>query len=133
MIMIGHIAFPQVTSDNTPASLSKEIINILKNDLNYKGLIVTDALNMGAVADNYSNEETYIKAIEAGNDLLLIPSDGIDTINIIKDKVSIDRIDESVRKILKFKYDYLDKDIFLDKSYLGSAEHAKIIDQILLS
>lgn len=133
MIMIGHMALPLVTNDNTPASLSKEIIDILKNDLNYEGLIVTDALNMGALTNNYSNEEVYIKAIEAGNDLLLIPSDGINTINIIKDKVSENRINESVRKILKFKYDYLDKDIFLDKSYLGSAEHAKIIEQIPVS
>ena len=130
MIMVGHIAIPEVTSDNTPASLSKEVIDILKNDLNYNGLIVTDALNMGAISDNYSNEEAYIKAIEAGNDLLLIPSDGINTINIIKDKVSLDRINESARKILEFKYDYLDKDNFLDKSYLGSEEHAKIISQI---
>lgn len=133
MIMVGHIAIPEVTHDNTPASLSKEVIDILKNDLNYKGLIITDALNMGAVTDNYSNEEAYIKAIEAGNDLLLIPSDGINTINIIKDKVSLDRINESARKILKFKYDYLDKDNFLDKSYLGSAEHKKIIDLVPVS
>lgn len=130
MIMVGHIDIPQITHDNTPASLSKEVIDILKNDLNYNGLIVTDALNMGAISDNYSNEEAYIKAIEAGNDLLLIPSDGINTINIIKDKVSLDRINESARKILEFKYDYLDKDNFLDKSYLGSEEHAKIISQI---
>ncbi len=130
MIMVGHIAIPQITHDNTPASLSKEVIDILKNDLNYNGLIVTDALNMGAISDNYSNEEAYIKAIEAGNDLLLIPSDGINTINIIKDKVSLDRINESARKILEFKYDYLDKDNFLDKSYLGSEEHAKTISQI---
>lgn len=130
MIMVGHIAIPEVTHDNTPASLSKEVIDILKDDLNYNGLIVTDALNMGAISDNYSNEEAYIKAIEAGNDLLLIPSDGINTINIIKDKVSLDRINESAYKILKFKYDYLDKDNFLDKSYLGSEEHTKIISQI---
>lgn len=130
MIMIGHISLPQITGDNTPASLSKSVIDILKNDLNYNGLIVTDALNMGAVTENYSNEEIYIKAIEAGNDLLLIPSDGVNTIDIIKDRVSIDRINESVRKILKFKYDYLDKNNFLDKSYLGSEEHAEIIKQI---
>ena len=133
MIMIGHIALPLVTLDNIPASLSKDIINIFKNDLNYDGLIVTDALNMGAVTGSYSNEEIYVKAIEAGNDLLLIPSDGINTINIIKDKVSENRINESVRKILKFKYDYLDKDNFLDKSYLGSMEHAKIINLVPVS
>ena len=130
MIMIGHIALPQITGDNTPSSLSKSAIDILKKDLNYKGLIVTDALNMGAVTENYSNEEIYIKAIEAGNDLLLIPVDGINTISIIKDKVSVDRINESVRKILKFKYDYLNKDNFLDKTYLGSEEHSKIISQV---
>lgn len=126
IIMVGHIALPMVTSDNTPATLSKKIIDILKKDLNYNGLIVTDALNMGALS-NYN--DIYVKAIEAGNDLLLMPKDGMDTINFIKGKVSEDRINESVKKILKFKYKYLNND-FLDKSYLGCEEHKNIINKI---
>ena len=130
LIMIGHIALPSVTGDNTPATLSKKIIDILKNDLNYDGLIITDALNMGALTNTYSNEEIYVQAIDAGCDLLLMPNDGINTIEYIKNNVSEDRINESVKKILKFKYDYLDEDNFLDSSYLGNSEHKAIINQI---
>lgn len=126
IIMVGHIALPQITGSNEPSSLSKTVIDILKKDLGYKGIVITDALNMGALTNTYSNEEIYIKAIEAGNDLLLIPNDGIDTINIIKDKISEERIDESVRKILKFKEKYL-KNELLDKSYLGSEEHKQLV------
>lgn len=129
MIMIGHIALPNITGDNTPASLSKDIVNILKNDLNYNGIIITDALNMGALTENYSNEEIYIKAIEAGCDILLMPKDGIKTVDYIKGKISEERVDESLRKILKYKYKYLSDNI-LDKSYLGSEEHLSIISKV---
>lgn len=130
IIMVGHIALPNITGDNTPSTLSKKVIDILKDDLNYKGLIVTDALNMKALTDNYTNEEIYIKAIEAGCDLLLMPNDGINTVKYIKENISEDRINESVKKILKFKYQYLEKANTLDSSYLNSSEHKNIINQI---
>lgn len=130
IIMVGHIALPNITGDNTPSTLSKKVIDILKDDLNYKGLIVTDALNMKALTDNYTNEEIYIKAIEAGCDLLLMPNDGINTVKYIKENISEDRINESVKKILKFKYQYLEKTNTLDSSYLNSSEHKNIINQI---
>lgn len=133
IIMVGHIALPEITKNNTPASLSKDIIDILKDDLKYDGLIVTDALNMGALTENYSNEEIYLKAIEAGNDLLLMPKDGINTINYIKNKISEDRINESVRKILKFKYKYLSDDNALDETYLNSDGHKNVIQKVLES
>lgn len=131
IIMVGHMSFPLLTMDNTPSSLSKIIVtNILKGDLGFDGLIITDALNMGALTDNYSNEEIYLKAIEAGNDLLLMPKDPISAFNVIKENISEERINESVKKILMFKYTYLDKDNTLDRSYLGSEEHKKLIENI---
>lgn len=130
IIMIGHIAIPNITGDNTPASLSKKIIDILKNDLKYKGLIITDALNMGALTNNYTNEEIYTKAIEAGNDMLLMPNGSKEAIEIIKNNISEDRINESVRKILEFKFKYLDEDNTLDSSYLSSIEHQNILNNI---
>ncbi len=130
IIMIGHIAVPNITGDNTPASLSKKVIDILKKDLKYDGLVITDALNMGALTNNYTNEEIYTKAIEAGNDLLLMPKGSKEAIEIIKKNTSEDRINESVRKILKFKFKYLDSNNTLDSSYLGSDEHKNIISQI---
>ena len=105
MIMIGHIALPNITGDDTPASLSKKIItDILKNDLNYKGLIITDALNMGALTENYTDEEIVTKAVSAGADLLLMPNGTAKTIEYIKNNISEDRINESVKKILIYKY-----------------------------
>lgn len=131
IIMVGHIAFPNLTNDNTPASLSKIIItDILKNELGYNGLVITDALNMGALRNNYTEEEIYIKAVEAGVDLLLMPSDVSETINVIKENIPISRIDESVKKILIFKYTYL-KDNILDESYLNNEYHQQIINEVL--
>ncbi|MBR3209913.1 MAG: glycoside hydrolase family 3 protein [Bacilli bacterium] len=131
MIMVGHIALPAITGDDTPSSLSKSVIDVLKNDLGYKGLVISDGLNMGALTKIYSNEEIAIKAVEAGNDLLLMPLDGVKTIEYIKNSsISEERINESVRKILKFKYKYLNNDNFLDGSYLNSEEHKQIINRV---
>ena len=85
---------------------------------------------MKALTDNYSNEDIYIKSIEAGCDILLMPVDAREAISDIKNNIDEKRIDESVRKILKFKFKYLDKDNSLDKMYLGSEEHKKIIKDL---
>ena len=130
IIMIGHLALPKVTGSNIPASLSKKIVtDILKNDLGYNGLVITDALNMGALTKNYSDEEIYVGAINAGCDLLLMPNGSKKAIEIIKKNISEERINESVKKILKFKYTYLDEDNTLDESYIGKQEYKNIINQ----
>lgn len=75
-VMVGHISLPNVTGDETPASLSEKMISqILRNDLGYDGLIITDALNMGAIVQNYSSSEAAVSAVLAGADLLLMPAD----------------------------------------------------------
>ena len=138
IIMIGHLAVPEITGDNTPASLSKEIItDLLKNELGYNGLVITDALNMGAITNNYSEEELYEKAINAGVDILLMPVNSKNALNYIKESVnkgtiSEERINESVRKILTLKYSKIEKDYdeYLDSSYLNSVKHNKIIDKV---
>ncbi len=130
-IMVGHIAVPSITGNNDPASMSSKIItDILRNDMKYDGLVVTDGLNMGAVTKNYTAEQIYVKAIEAGSDLLLMPNGSSVAIDCIKKNISEDRIDESVEKILKFKYRYLSDYKELDKSYLGSEDHKKVVDKI---
>ncbi|MBR3116937.1 MAG: glycoside hydrolase family 3 protein [Bacilli bacterium] len=131
MIMVGHIALPNITGDDTPASLSKKIVtDILKTDLKYDGLIITDALNMGALTDNYTDEEIITMAINAGADLLLMPNGTAKTIEYIKNSISEDRIDKSVKKILLYKYTNLDSYSYLDKSTLGSEEHKSIVNSI---
>ena len=133
MIMIGHINMPKISNDDKPASLSYEIVtNSLKNELNYKGLVITDALNMGALKNTYTDKEIYVHAINAGVDLLLMPNGSRNAIKYIKEAidsndVKVSQIDESVKKILTYKYKYL-SDNYLDKSYLNSTEHQKILE-----
>ncbi len=109
MIMAGHIETPNITSDNLPASLSKEMLtDILRKQFNYDGIIITDSLEMGAISKYYSSKEAAVMAINAGVDILLMPEnykeafDGvIEAIN--NNEISEERINESVRKILKLK------------------------------
>lgn len=130
IIMVGHIALPLITGDNTPATLSKEIItDLLKTEMGYNGLVITDALNMGALIKNYSDEEIYKMAVEAGNDLLLMPNPDL-AIKVIKENFSEERIDSSVRKILTFKYTYLSEPKSFDLSVIGSSIHKEIINKI---
>ena len=119
IMMIGHLSIPSITNSNEPASLSYEVITkLLINELNYKGLVITDALNMGALTTNYTDEEICIKAINAGADLLLMPNNDTNILNIIKENISEERIDISIRKIISFKFKYLKDYELLNKSYL---------------
>ena len=131
IIMVGHIAFPNITNDLTPASLSKTIItDILKKKLNYNGLVITDALNMKALTDNYTDDEIYTMAINAGVDLLLMPNNPHKAIQIIKETINEERINESVTKILKFKFTYLETIEILDSSYLNQNSYQDILNKI---
>ena len=138
LIMVGHLAVPSLTGDNTPASLSKSMItDFLKNELNYKGLVITDALDMGALTNYYSDDEICGKAVEAGVDILLMPKSSKKCLKSVQDAVkngtvTEEQINESVRKILELKYEYIEKDYdnYLDVSYLNSKEHQEIINRI---
>lgn len=109
-IMIGHLNVPAYESDEKlPASLSYNIVTkLLKEKLGFNGLIITDALDMKAVTDNYDAGETCVKAFNAGNDILLMPTsirDGITAVyNAVKSgEIKMSRLNESVRKILSAK------------------------------
>ena len=108
-VMTAHITMKNITTDNLPASLSHEIVTgKLRNELGYNGVIITDAFNMGAVAKNYSSSEAAILAIEAGNDIVLMPYDYREAfdgvIEAVKSgRISEARIDESVSRILRLK------------------------------
>lgn len=138
MIMVGHIALPKITNSSIPASLSKEIVtDLLKNKYNYKGLVITDALNMGSLTNNYSDKEIYTMAINAGVDLLLMPNGSKSAIKYIKEaidnnEIDIETINESVRKILTYKYSNI-KENYLDKSYLNKSEYSNVLNQIIIN
>ena len=138
MIMVGHIALPKITNSSIPASLSKEIVtDLLKNKYNYKGLVITDALNMRSLTDNYSDKEIYTMAINAGVDLLLMPNGSKNAIKYIKEaiddeEIDINTINESVRKILTYKYSNI-KENYLYKSYLNKSEYSNVLNQIIIN
>ena len=109
MVMVAHIAVPNITGDNTPCTLSyKMVTEILRNDLNYNGLIITDAMNMGAITENYTSKEATVKAIQAGVDIVLMPEDFKEAVKAVMDAVekgdiTEERINESVLRIIEKK------------------------------
>lgn len=110
-VMVAHLYVPSLESGKgIPASVSKKIItDLLKDKWGYKGLIITDALNMGAVANKYKPGELDALAFKAGNDIMLFSqgvSEGKKLIQkaIDKGEISQARVEESVKKILLTKY-----------------------------
>ncbi len=75
-VMVGHLQVPQVIPDDTPASLSSVMItDILRNELGFDGIVITDSLSMGAVTDYYTPAEAAVMCIQAGGDIILMPQD----------------------------------------------------------
>ena len=141
-VMVGHLAVPSIEGDSgIPASLSKKIVtNLLKNQLGFKGLIVTDAMNMRGITNYYSTAKATIEAIKAGNDCILFPDDPAESIDAIINAVKSgelqeSRLDHSVRKILMVKkWLGLAKNRFVDidkiSSVVGRKEHLKVALEI---
>ena len=122
-IMVSHILMPQIDANN-PASMSKTIItDILRKDLKFDGLIVTDDMTMGAVTNELDITTACINSINAGADLLLVChgyDNEINVINAIKDSInneiiSIDTINKSVYRILSLKENYKITDEKIEK------------------
>lgn len=109
MIMTAHIAAPAVTGSDIPSTMSSVILqDKLRGELGYKGIIVTDALEMGAITQKYTPAEAAIETIKAGADIVLLPIDYKQSVDGIieaveKGEISEKRIDESVRRILLLK------------------------------
>ncbi|MCM1047000.1 MAG: beta-N-acetylhexosaminidase [Clostridiales bacterium] len=110
IIMVGHIVASSVDTENIPSSLSKVMItNVLRGDLGFDGVVITDALDMKAISDYYTADEAAIMAIEAGADMLLMPEDFETAYNglfaaVEEGRISEERIDESLRRIYRIKY-----------------------------
>lgn len=107
--MAAQISVPNVIGDDTPTSMSKVMLtDILRDDLGYYGVIITDALGMGAVSNNYSSGEAALGAFQAGADLLLMPKNFQEAYNAVlvaaKDgRISQERLDASIYRIGKMK------------------------------
>lgn len=113
LVMTAHIAAPNVTGTDEPSTMSYTILTEkLRGEMGYQGLIITDALGMGAIREKYSSSEACVACIKAGVDLLLMPYDYFEAFDgvlraVEAGEISEARIDESVYRILKFKEAYL--------------------------
>ncbi|MBE6343050.1 MAG: serine hydrolase [Lentimicrobiaceae bacterium] len=109
--MVGHLYFPALEPvANQSSSLSKIMVtDLLKTDLNYDGLIFTDGLEMKGAYNGMDPDSVCLQAIMAGNDVLLLPLDFEPSMQIIVDAANNneavnDRVEESCKKILRYKY-----------------------------
>lgn len=167
MIMTGHIGMPQIESEVVnssqgefplPSTLSDDVITgILREHLGYDGVVITDALNMKAISDNFSESQAVIKTINAGVDIALMPTilrseadvykletiinDVINAVN--SGEISMNRIDDSVKRVLKLKLERgiyvpnddvqgatLEEKIANAQNIVGSAEHKAMEKEI---
>ena len=110
-VMTAHLSIPSLESNSKlPTSLSKNVVtNLLQKELGFNGLVITDGLNMKGAANYATSAEIDLAAIQAGNDMLLIPQDVPATVRLIKQALLLktltkERLDFTVRKILKAKY-----------------------------
>ena len=109
-VMVSHITVTDAEEDAVPSSLSKKMItDILRNELGFEGVVITDALDMGAITEYYTTEEAAVMAVTAGADVLLMPDDfnaAYDAVlAAVQDgTISEERIDESLRRIYRVKW-----------------------------
>lgn len=113
MIMVGHIVFPML--DHVPSSMSKIFMgDILREDMDFKGVIISDDMTMGAIIDNYTLEEASLEFLINGGDIVLVSHGGENPELVIrrimdaidKNELSVEEVDEKVYRILKLKERY---------------------------
>lgn len=110
MIMVGHMAAPSLVGDNTPSSMSSIVItDILRKELGFDGVVITDAMNMSAISNYYESDQAAITALKAGCDMILMPDDfeqayqGV--LQAVKEGViSEERVNDSLKRIYRIKY-----------------------------
>ena len=108
-IMAAHISVPNITNDDTPTSLSKTMItNVLREQMGYDGIVVTDAMNMGAVTEQYTSAQAAVKALQAGADIVLMPENFQEAYQGVLDAVkngelTEQQINTAVTRIVKVK------------------------------
>lgn len=111
-VMIGHIATPNITEDLTPGTMTDKIIDgILRQQLGFDGVVITDSLEMDAITNEYASDEVAIMAINAGCDILLSPEHFTEVFDAVVSAVengtiSEEHINESVYRILLLKQIY---------------------------
>lgn len=110
MVMVSHMAAPSLTGDNNPSIFSEKLITeILREEMGFEGVVITDALNMKAISEYYGADEAAIMALKAGCDMLLMPEDFEKAYNgvlqaVREGVISEERINDSLRRVYRIKY-----------------------------
>ena len=122
-IMTAHIAVPALDSADVPSTLSLAVLTkLLREELGFHGLIVTDAMDMGAIVKAFGDADASVRAVEAGADVILMPPDAETAVNAVvaavrHGRISLKRIDQSVARVLAAK-----AKVGLDRSRLVDLE-----------
>lgn len=109
IIMVGHTAVPALTGDNTPASLSSVIVtDLLRCEMGYRGVVITDAMDMKAISEYYGSGQAAVLALKAGCDMILMPEDFEEAhaavLAAVQDgTISEERINDALRRIYRIK------------------------------
>lgn len=110
MVMVSHMSVPALTGDNTPCSMSSAVVtDILRGELGFDGVVITDAMNLKAVSEYYAADEAAVLALRAGCDMILMPEDFEKAYQGVLEAVqtgviSEDRINDSLKRIYRIKY-----------------------------
>ncbi len=137
-IMVAHIAYPEITGSMVPATLSSLIItDILREDMQFDGVIFTDSIIMKALSTNYTMSEIAVLGVNAGIDVFIAQNKGLELFNAIKTgvetgKIKEETIDNAVKRVLKLKYKY---QLFEEKDYrqVDHEANKEIFDKIIVS
>ncbi len=109
LVMTAHIAAPNVTGSDVPATMSSLLLqNKLRGELGYRNIIITDGMEMGAITQQYSNTEAAVGTLLAGADIILGPQNFVEAFDAVVKAVedgmlAEERIDRSVHRILEMK------------------------------
>ena len=108
-IMVSHLCVPSISGENIPSSLSPAVVtDVLRTELGYDGIVISDAMNMTAITDYYTADQAAVLALRAGCDMILMPEDfelayqGI--LNAVQEgTIAEERIDDALRRIYRVK------------------------------
>lgn len=140
-VMIGHLALPKITGNFEPATLSGNLLkNILFGELGFKGLVVSDAMDMGAIVKNYGNVKAVIKAIDSGVHCIILPVGEEQVIEGVVQAISAGdlnqaKVDSACLRILRLKEQFrLNENRFSDirsiRKIVATGEHLALAEEV---
>ncbi len=142
VVMTAHVNTPGISERQLPATLNPDILDgLLRDELQFGGVIITDAMEMGAITENYGEDESIVMAVEAGVDMLLVPVSLERACNALVEAVKSgripeERVNESVLRILSLKNSFGLKKADVQESspvptqFSGSAQWRELVNRI---